>query len=375
MANGQFQSADIMGEINRGLQFRQQQELRPLEIAAAKQQLQQGEQSNQFAQTQNRALEQQIDQRTDDQKNQSLFNTALQVSQASDADIIPLLEANVLKVQSMGGNADESMRALELAKTGDLTKVREGANNLIDIGVRQGDIKAPGGKKSSGQVEFESLISGFSDEDKVKARRVKAGLTPRMVGSATQTIANLGNAATVADVEAVMAGAKEVGKLKGQQQLKPEVEAAVIASVGQAKASVKALAENKSNSKTLGVYNTAMGNLTKALDGTITGPFIGLTPALTSNAQIADGAISMMIPLMKDVFRGAGEGSFSDGDQKVLIDLIPTRSDTPEARASRISMIDSIIRSKLSNPSAGEGELSAAELAELQQLRSELGQQ
>ena len=375
MANGQFQSADIMGEINRGLQFRQQQELRPLEIAAAKQQLQQGEQSNQFAQTQNRALEQQIDQRTDDQKNQSLFNTALQVSQANDADIIPLLEANVLKVQSMGGNADESMRALELAKTGDLTKVREGANNLIDIGVRQGDIKAPGGKKSSGQVEFESLISGFSDEDKVKARRVKAGLTPRMVGSATQTIANLGNAATVADVEAVMAGAKEVGKLKGQQQLKPEVEAAVIASVGQAKASVKALAENKSNSKTLGVYNTAMGNLTKALDGTITGPFIGLTPALTSNAQIADGAISMMIPLMKDVFRGAGEGSFSDGDQKVLIDLIPTRSDTPEARASRISMIDSIIRSKLSNPSAGEGELSAAELAELQQLRSELGQQ
>ena len=375
MANGQFQSADIMGEINRGLQFRQQQELRPLEIAAAKQQLQRGEQSNQFAQTKNRALEQQIDQRTDDQKNQSLFNTALQVSQANDADIIPLLEANVLKVQSMGGNADESMRALELAKTGDLTKVREGANNLIDIGVRQGDIKAPGGKKSSGQVEFESLISGFSDEDKVKARRVKAGLTPRMVGSATQTIANLGNAATVADVEAVMAGAKEVGKLKGQQQLKPEVEAAVIASVGQAKASVKALAENKSNSKTLGVYNTAMGNLTKALDGTITGPFIGLTPALTSNAQIADGAISMMIPLMKDVFRGAGEGSFSDGDQKVLIDLIPTRSDTPEARASRISMIDSIIRSKLSNPSAGEGELSAAELAELQQLRSELGQQ
>ena len=375
MANGQFQSADIMGEINRGLQFRQQQELRPLEIAAAKQQLQQGEQSNQFAQTKNRALEQQIDQRTDDQKNQSLFNTALQVSQANDADIIPLLEANVLKVQSMGGNADESMRALELAKTGDLTKVREGANNLIDIGVRQGDIKAPGGKKSSGQVEFESLISGFSDEDKVKARRVKAGLAPRMVGSATQTIANLGNAATVADVEAVMAGAKEVGKLKGQQQLKPEVEAAVIASVGQAKASVKALAENKSNSKTLGVYNTAMGNLTKALDGTITGPFIGLTPALTSNAQIADGAISMMIPLMKDVFRGAGEGSFSDGDQKVLIDLIPTRSDTPEARASRISMIDSIIRSKLSNPSAGEGELSAAELAELQQLRSELGQQ
>jgi len=122
-----------------------------------------------------------------------------------------------------------------------------------------------------------------------------------------------------------------------------------------------------------------MGNLTKALDETVTGPFIGLTPAMTSNAQIADGAVAMMLPLMKDVFRGAGEGTFTEGDQKILTDLIPTRSDTAAARASKISMIDSMIRAKLKEspaqePQAQQGGLTEAEQAELQQLRAELGQ-
>lgn len=307
----------------------------------------------------------------------------MRVDSASDAEIIPILQSQIQKIQSIGGNPQESIKALELAQAGDFETVRKGAKNLIDVGVRQGDIKAPIGEQQSAEGRsFEDLISNFSAEDKTKARRVKAGLDPRMVGSATQTIANLGTAPAVADVEAVISGAKEVGKLKGQKKLKPEVEAAVVSAVGQAKAEVTRLGEERSNSKTLGVYETAMGNLTKALDETVTGPFIGLTPAMTSNAQIADGAVAMMLPLMKDVFRGAGEGTFTEGDQKILTDLIPTRSDTAAARASKISMIDSMIRAKLKESPAQEpqaqqaqqGGLTEAEQAELQQLRAELGQ-
>lgn len=386
----QFTVADIPGAFARGQQFRQQQELRPLEIAIAQQNIEKGQQGIergqqglQFAKTQQRALEQQIDQRTDQQKNQSLFDTALRVDSASDAEIIPILQSQIQKIQSIGGNPQESIKALELAQAGDFETVRKGAKNLIDVGVRQGDIKAPVVEQQSAEGRsFEDLISNFSAEDKTKARRVKAGLAPRMVGSATQTIANLGTAPAVADVEAVISGAKEVGKLKGQKKLKPEVEAAVVSAVGQAKAEVTRLGEERSNSKTLGVYETAMGNLTKALDETVTGPFIGLTPAMTSNAQIADGAVAMMLPLMKDVFRGAGEGTFTEGDQKILTDLIPTRSDTAAARASKISMIDSMIRAKLKESPAQEpqtqqaqqGGLTEAEQAELQQLRAELGQ-
>jgi hypothetical protein len=374
--------ADVAGAFNRGQQFKHQAELRPLEIAAAQQNLanqqQQQQERGQFSTLRNQGLQQQINQRTDQQKNQSLFNTALRVDTASDAEIIPILQNQIQQTQALGGNADESIRALELANAGDFDTVRKGAKNLIGIGIRQGDIKEPAGQRQSAEGQsFDSLISNFSEEDQTKARRVKAGLDPRMVGSATQTIANLGTEANVADVEEVIASAKEVGKLTAQFKLKPAVEAAVISATGQAKAEVAKLGEQRSNDKTLSIYNNAMGNLSKALDNTITGPFIGLTPALTANAQIADGATAMLLPLMKDVFRGAGEGTFTEGDQKILTDLIPTRNDKAEARAAKISMIDSMIRAKLTTAPVAENQssgLSEAEQAELQQLRAELGQ-
>jgi hypothetical protein len=207
---------------------------------------------------------------------------------------------------------------------------------------------------------------------KTKARRVKAGLDERAVGSAIQTIAKTGTAATIADVETVLASAKETGKLTAQLKLKPEVESAVIMATGQAKLEVDKIGKNRSNKKALDVYTGAMSNLTKTLDNTITGPFIGLTPGLTANAQIADGAVAMMLPLLKDVFRGAGEGTFTQGDQDILTNLIPTRSTLKEARTAQIQAIDTMIRSKLSaEPTVSDQPLSEEELLELQELRSQ----
>ena len=343
--------ADVPGAFARGQQFKHQAEIRPLEIAAAQQSLlgqqQQQQQRGQFSALQNQSLQQQIDQRTDEQKNKSLFNTALMVDNARDEEIIPILESNIERVKSLGGDATESLKALELARSGDLKTVREGAKNLINIGIRQGDLKPQDAQQSAEGISFENLIANFSDEDKVKARRIKARLDPGAMGSALQTIAASGTAPTIADVEATIEGAKETSKLLAQKELKPEIEAAVISAVGQAKALVNQAGEVRSNDKALGVYETAMGNLTKALDNTVTGPFVGFTPAMTSNAQIAEGAVAMMLPLMKDVFRSAGEGTFTDSDQKILNDLIPTRSDNPKARASKITMLDSMIRAKL----------------------------
>ena len=375
MANGQFQIADVLGNVRQGQQFAinldQQQ-------ALAQRQAQLAPLQFQSAQLDVQSKQQGVDQRTDQQKNQSLFNTALRVDSASDAEIIPILEASIARVQGLGGDAKESLAALELARSGDFTTVRSGAKNLIEVGVRQGDIKPQGGTQSAEGASFESLIANFSDEDKTKARRVKAGLDPRMVGSAIQTITEQGIEANIANVEKVITEAKEIGKLTAQHKLKPVVDAAVISAVGQAKAEVAKLGEERSSIKTLAIYNNSMSNLTKALDNTITGPFIGLTPALTANAQIADGAIAMMLPLMKDVFRGAGEGTFTEGDQKILTDMIPTRNDSAEARRSKITFIDELIRSKLTTAPVAEAQpsgLSEAEQAELQQLRAEFGGQ
>jgi hypothetical protein len=382
MATGQFVTADVPAAFQRGLQFRHQQQLRPIEVALAQQSIERGKQGLQFGKAKQRALEQQIDQRTDAQKNQSLFRAALMVGAASDEEIIPILESQIAKVRGLGGDPEESIRALELARAGDFDRVREAAKNLISVGVRQGDIQPlPGDVKSAEAKGFEDLVKDFTPEEKAKARRIKAGLSPRAVGSAAQSIAQQGIADDVAAVQATLEGAKEVAKLTAQKQLKPVIEAAVIDSVGRAKALVKRAEEERSNTKALNVYTTGMGNLARTLDKTVTGPFAGFTPALTSNAQIAEGAVAMMKPLLKDVFRGAGEGTFTDADQKVLTDMIPTRDDLPAARAAKLAMMDAIIRAKLGSaqqqpqvqPDQQGGGLTPAEQAELDQLRAELG--
>lgn len=288
------------------------------------------------------------------QRDKLLFDTKSVIQGAAQAKAIadPKARLNFLKnrrkdILSRNGDASHTEEAIALYESGDI----EGGNKLIDrvvdMGVQSGILKPQGAQQSAEGISFENLIANFSEKDKVKARRIKARLDPGAMGSALQTIAASGTAPTIADVEATIEGAKETSKLLAQKELKPEIEAAVISAVGQAKALVNQAGEGRSNNKALGVYETAMGNLTKALDNTITGPFIGFTPAMTSNAQIAEGAVAMMLPLMKDVFRSAGEGTFTDSDQKILNDLIPTRSDNPKARASKITMLDSMIRAKL----------------------------
>jgi hypothetical protein len=382
----QFTLADIPGAFNRGLQFRQDTQLRPLEIAAAQQNvanaeqnfrtgeqnLRAGEQNMQFNQTKQRALEQDTKFRSDDQKNLDFVRSALRIQSLPDDQKLQALRENRQTIINNDGDTSDTDAGIKLAEAGDFETLNQGINNIVASGERQGIIEPLGGQISAEQQTFENLIKDFSPEDKTKARRRKAGLDARAVGSAVQTIAETGTAATIANVETVLASAKETGKLTAQLKLKPEVEAAVIMATGQAKLEVDKIGKNRSNKRALDVYTGAMSNLTKTLDNTITGPFLGLTAGLTSNAQIADGAIAMMLPLMKDVFRGAGEGTFTEGDQKILTDLIPTRSTFAEARVAQIKMIDTIIRSKLSaEPTVSDQPLSEEELLELQELRSQ----
>jgi len=102
MANG-IAVADVAGAFARGRQFKQAEQLRPLQQESARLGLQQQGQNLSFGQRRNEQrleagalgiqnVQGQIDQRTDKQKNQSLFNTALRVSTASDDEIIPILQ-------------------------------------------------------------------------------------------------------------------------------------------------------------------------------------------------------------------------------------------------------------------------------------------
>ena len=54
-----------------------------------------------------------------------------------------------------------------------------------------------------------------------------------------------------------------------------------------------------------------------------------------------------MAPVLKQLFRSAGEGTFTDRDQELLLDMVPKRTDRAEAIAEKMANIDRIVSAKL----------------------------
>ncbi len=177
---------------------------------------------------------------------------------------------------------------------------------------------------------------------------VKAGLISRQ-GSTTfkeRTIEG-GTGDKLVKLESNIAGGKETAKLTAQLKLKPKVQSAIAESVNNAKAIADTNKTNKSNELALSIYETGIGQLAEALHDTTTGPFLGYLPAMSDNQQIADGAFAAMAPILKQMFRSAGEGTFTDADQKALFAMIPDRNISAGARVSILKNIDMIVRAKL----------------------------
>lgn len=214
------------------------------------------------------------------------------------------------------------------------------------IAETQGFISNPNSISAAAR-DFSSKTAGLSEADELSARRISLGLDPRAVGSAVQTITDKDTATDVSKTEETIASGKEMGKLKAQFKLKPKVEAAVVTAIAKAKDVAEQGKLARSNELAFNVYNVGMKGLIDAMAGTDTGPFIGWTPALTSNQQIADGAVAALAPVLKQLFRSAGEGIFTDKDQELLLKMVPTRSDTPTSRAAKLSNVDAIVRAKL----------------------------
>jgi len=108
--------------------------------------------------------------------------------------------------------------------------------------------------------------------------------------------------------------------------------------------------------KTMDLYMAASNGLISGLSKTTTGPLAGRLPATTTQAQVGEGAVAAMAPVLKQLFRVAGEGTFTDKDQELLLDMVPTRKDTPEARKQKIANIDNIVAAKLGLPIPDRGD-------------------
>lgn len=221
----------------------------------------------------------------------------------------------------------------------------------LDALIAQTGAAIPETAATAGQREFESLTSGLSKEERERARRIELGLDPRAVGSAAITTATTGLTGDVAESQAVIEGAKaggrEAAKLEEQLNKLPQVKAAVASAEQQ----VKELGDRRTtaaqNQIAMSMYETAIQGLVSGLEGTETGAIAGRLPAITANQQIAEGAVAAIAPILKATFRTSGEGTFTDKDQELLMAMVPTRKDEPEARAAKINNINAIIAAKL----------------------------
>jgi len=95
-------------------------------------------------------------------------------------------------------------------------------------------------------------------------------------------------------------------------------------------------------------YSTAINQYKRDLGETwYLGPIYSMGPDVTPAQRTAAGSYANMAPVLKDVFRQAGEGTFTKDDQQVLLNMLPTRTDSPGTRKAKFENIDAIVRSKL----------------------------
>lgn len=156
--------------------------------------------------------------------------------------------------------------------------------------------------------------------------------------------------AEAAAVEAAKQGV-QLSYLPAQQAI--ETQGAIERTRGteQAKAEIERGAEQQKRQREQGQvfaqYQAAISGLRSGLANSATGPLAGRLPALTANQQIAEGSVAALAPVLKQLFRAAGEGTFTDRDQALLLEMVPTRTDLPAAREAKLQNIDNIVRAKL----------------------------
>ena len=114
--------------------------------------------------------------------------------------------------------------------------------------------------------------------------------------------------------------------------------------------------EQEKRKNAFAAYEVGIENVRKALGETATGYLFGKVPAITEGAQTFEAAGDLMAPILKDIFRGAGEGNFTDADQAILMNMLPRRGDSPAAARNKIQMLDQTVRAKLGMPLISYGQ-------------------
>lgn len=343
MANGQF-VADVPGAIQRGLQFRQAAQLRPIQQRAAelgvqRQELglQQQQQGLQFGGLQQQRAQQQIGAEADENKRVAIINAALNIENLRDEEIAPFLQSEIQNAIASGRESPELSKVLELAQTGDFNKLREGAKNVVNIGVRQGIIKAPSQRPdeqftlSPGQQRFGAAGELIAEVAPRAAARVAAteqaiipqvlltGLDPGLAeqGAAAFTAAGGGKDGLTAFQKIVDKGTEQQRRLASPQILKSSFPKASEAETVQLQAAMDAAKTTETGLKAAQTVRSEQRRLVKA-KGFQERVVSLLTGILASGEGLLGGDLGDVL--------GSIEGAidvrfFSDDEAQVISDI------------------------------------------------------
>ena len=259
---------------------------------------------------------------------------------------IAFADNRLAALSRMGANTQQTQAIRDMVASGDINGAISRLSALT-ASVDQAKNMGPTGAMR----ERDALLEQAKSEDKLirETAEIALGYRARPVGSAMTTLASGSqeDKAAFTDLTEQVGYSKNKGKLLAEFKLKPEVAKAVQLATLQAKDAADLSIENRSNDKALGVYEASIDTVRSAFDKASTGPIAGWFAAMGANNQMAKASVAMMGPLMKDIFRSAGEGTFTDGDQALLMSMLPSTSDKREAVAFKLEFMDKIIRSKL----------------------------
>lgn len=279
---------------------------------------------------------------------------AYQMSQLIDAGqpdrARALLAKRIKMLQDQGRDSSDSEAIMQQLEAGNIDGVRSELQSVVDTSVRAGVFGLDSKGKPAGVQEWE-YYSKLPPDQQAAYREMQRGYSDPIALAAQRSGININEYASKRGIEAntapAIAAGTERGKMGVQAEMQPGIEQNLTEARKQGENNAEAEKLRKANSRAYFVYNTGIENLRNRLLNTTTGPLVGSLPALTSEAQTAKGAVAAMGPVMKDMFRTAGEGVFTDSDQKLLMDMLPTRQDNPDAIEAKIGMINDIVKAKL----------------------------
>jgi len=195
-----FRVSDVGGAIGRGL--------------VNAQRIQQIGQEREQAPFRNQILEQQAESGAENNRISSLATFAQEIQPDLASGNIESLRAKFAARQQQLANdgiqGNDTLEGLSMLEAGDFQGLSAIAQNAIGIAQSRGLLKAPAGSAiGTGQREFESKLSGLTEDQKLEATLIDLGIKPRAISSADVFIAKENLTDLVADSKAVI---KQRGK-------------------------------------------------------------------------------------------------------------------------------------------------------------------